>query len=72
MTIYPMFLLAGKMHGVKQYRADFWKRMAFVCRYGHTNLPAAMMIPTSDLLEFMEAVGALISEENKVAPGYND
>lgn len=46
--------------------------MAFVCRYGHTNLPAAMQIPTSDLNEFMEAVGGLISEENKVAPGYND
>jgi hypothetical protein len=64
-------MLAGKLQGVRNYRADFWKRMAFVCRYGHTDLVVAMGIPSKDLNEFMEAVGQLITEENK-NPGAGD
>lgn len=39
--------------------------MAFACRYGHTDLTVAMHIPSKDLNEFMEAIGQLITEENK-------
>jgi len=60
-----MLMLAGKFQGTKNYRADFWKRMAFACRYGHTDLTVAMHIPSKDLNEFMEAIGQLITEENK-------
>lgn len=66
-----MFLLAGKIHGTTAYREDFWKRMAFICRYGHMDLNVAMSIPSGDTHPFMEAVGKLISEENK-GPGGND
>ena len=45
--------------------------MAFICRYGHMDLNVAMSIPSGDTHPFMEAVGKLISEENK-APGGGD
>jgi hypothetical protein len=59
------------MAGVESYRENFWKRMAFTCRYGHMSLHDAMEIPNSDSHYFLRELGKLISEENKV-PGATD
>jgi len=53
------------------YKKDFWKRLAFVTRYGHQPLNDVMNMPTSDLQDYTEALGELIGEENRV-PGHND
>lgn len=56
---------------MEQYRKDFWKRMAFICRYGHTGLVDAMAMPTSDSVAFMDAINTLIGEESPTA-SHND
>lgn len=41
--------------------------MAYVCRYGHVSIVAAMEIPQSDMVYFLEAINGLIGDENKVS-----
>lgn len=52
-------------------KQDFWKRVAFVTRYGHQALPDIMLMPSSDLRDYTDALAELIGEENRV-PGHND
>jgi len=55
------------MLGMEQYRKDFWKRLAFVCRYGRISLGEAMEMPQSDMVEFLPAINELIGEENRIS-----
>jgi len=48
-----------------EYRTMFWQRIAILCRYGHISLVDAMGMPRSDTADFSEALGKLISEENR-------
>lgn len=54
------------MLGVEQYRKDFWKRVAFACRYGRISMYEVMEMPQSDMLEFLPAINELIGEENRI------
>lgn len=60
-----MFLMAGVIHGVENYRTTFWATIAFLCRYGHLGLNDAMAMPCLDTHYLCEAVGKLIGEENQ-------
>jgi hypothetical protein len=57
--------MAGKVHGVDNYRKTFWETMAVLCRYGHLGLLDAMSMPCSDAYEIGEQILELVSQENK-------
>ncbi len=57
-------LMAGRKLNVADFRKNYWKKIAILCRYGHVSLSDAMSMPLSDTRYFTEEVDRLISEEN--------
>lgn len=49
---------------VETLEANTWKRLAYVCRYGHIGLDEALHTGTRELNKFAKALSEIVEEEN--------
>jgi hypothetical protein len=60
--------VAVKWPSPQEHGKRLVKLVAFVCRYGHQQAMWCWSQPLSDLKKFADALGELLSEEQKVTP----
>ena len=67
LELYVGIVLSLERWRKKGARAEIWKRIAFITRYGHISLTEALTMPVADLRDYSEALAELIKAENDAA-----
>jgi len=51
---------------------SLWRMVAFLCRYGHQQVPSVMGMTMGDARRMVDAVGELLEAENKTGSRMNE
>lgn len=51
---------------------SLWRMVAFLCRYGHQQVPSVMNLTVSEARKMAAAVGELLEAENKSGSRMNE
>lgn len=47
----------------ESYEGGIWKLLAFAARYGHQRIPDLLLMPRSELSQFVDKLAEIMSEE---------
>lgn len=64
MAYWAAYVIAWREHGTEDAVGMLWKRVAYATRYGRCGLGEAMGLGQDDLESYIQAVSAIVKEEN--------
>jgi len=61
-----MVVAQSRFTNLREWRENFWKRIAFITRYGRATFSEALDMSIREGEEFSNAIAGLIEGENKL------
>lgn len=64
-ALWAAYAVAWEKQGVEEALRTLWKRVAYGTRYGRSGLGETLSLGQDHLDHYLEALGEIVSEENK-------